>query len=380
MAMNKTIKETLFFDGADFFRSLLNDIEKAKSSIDMEMYIFALDFIGEKFINAFIKAAQRGIKIRILVDGVGTPAWGGEKIAELEKAGAETRIYKPLPWRFWQWSRSRIKKPFMQKFIYLVLRMNFRNHRKVCIIDDKIVYTGSFNICKNHLPKKQNGDDWRDTGIKLQNINISLLREAFEAIWNHYPIRKRIKRAFRNVRAEPIIRLNNTRRQRRSLHKKLLKRMAHCTHRIWITNAYFLPDNFLLKKLARAARRKVDVRILLPRKTDVPFLPWAANIFYENLLKSGVRIFEYLPSMLHAKTLILDNWMIIGSSNLDHRSLLHNLELDIEIQTKHSKKLLEEQFLRDLQNCKEINIPDWSRRPLYQRIIGRLYLYIKYWV
>lgn len=365
-------EETIFFDSADYFQSLLREINNAKSSIDLEMYIFAQDFVGKKIIGALLKAAQHGVKVRVLVDGAGTPEWSGKQIEELEKAGAKTRIFRPFPWRFWQWSRTKIKKPIIQKIIYLILHINSRNHRKVCIIDDEIVYTGSFNICKN--------DGWRDTGIRLQNIDISSLHEAFAAVWTHQPIQERIKAAFRHANLDAIIRLNNTRHQRRVLYKNLLKRMKYCKKRIWITNAYFLPDNFLLRRLAKAACNKIDVRILLPRKTDIPFLPWAANIFYENLLKSGVRIFEYLPSMLHAKSLILDDWMMIGSSNLDHRSLLHNLEVDINVQLSDSKKLLEQQFLYDLQSCKEVNLADWGKRPLYQRIIGRLYLYIKYWV
>jgi cardiolipin synthase len=377
---SEQLQETIFFDGSDYFQGLLHDIENAKSNIDLEMYIFVQDLVGDKFINALLKAVQRGVAVRVLVDGIGSPDWGGEKVEQLEKAGAKTRIFKPLPWRFWQWSRSKIRKPIIQKAIYLLSHMNSRNHRKVAIIDNKIVYTGSFNFSKNHLTKEQNGDDWRDTGIRLQNIDITPLQDAFAAVWAHQPIRKWIKAAFKRVDVNAIVRLNNTRHKRRVLYKDLLRRITHCKRRIWITNAYFLPNNFLLKRLAKAARKKVDVRILLPRKMDIPFLPWAVNLFYKNLLKSGVKIFEYLPSMLHAKSLILDDWMMIGSSNFDHRSLLHNLEVDINVQLANSKRLLEQQFLHDLKSCKKITLADWQKRPLYQRIIGRLYLYLKYWV
>jgi cardiolipin synthase len=107
-------------------------------------------------------------------------------------------------------------------------------------------------------------------------------------------------------------------------------------------------------------------------------MPWASKAFYESLLKSGIRIFEYRPSMLHAKTLILDNWMLIGSSNLNHRSLLHDLEVDVNLRQKESKNNLEKQFLLDLQEANEIVLNNWQKPPLHHRIIGRLVLYLKY--
>ena len=109
-------------------------------------------------------------------------------------------------------------------------------------------------------------------------------------------------------------------------------------------------------------------------------MPWASNTFYASLLRAGVRIFEYLPAMLHAKTLIIDDWMLIGSSNLNHRSLLHDFEVDANIRQVTSRTALEQQFLLDLTSAKEIYLNDWHKRPLLQRIIGKLLLYTKYWI
>lgn len=130
-----------------------------------------------------------------------------------------------------------------------------------------------------------------------------------------------------------------------------------------------------------SARSGIDVRILLPRKSDVAMMPWASSTFYYSLLKAGVRIFEYLPSMLHAKSLIIDDWMVIGSSNLNHRSLIHDLEADIHINSKEAKRTLEQQFLEDLKNSREVSLDSWQTlRPRSQRLMGRLVLYIKYWI
>ncbi|MCL5261388.1 MAG: phospholipase D-like domain-containing protein [Gammaproteobacteria bacterium] len=370
--------EKIFFDGQSYFAALLADISAATKSVDIETYIFELDEIGSQVLAALKDAAKRGVLVRILVDSAGSPDWPTKKVSELESFGAETRVFHPFPWRLWQWSRSVVRLPLILKAIYLLLKINSRNHRKVCIIDGRIAYIGSFNICSDHLLDKISGDGWRDTGVRLEGAAFQELQQAYEAAWFHLPIKERLRQIFKHIRTNPVIRLNNTWQRRRILYKNLLRRIRQCKHRIWITNAYFIPDNFLLRRLKEAAQRKVDVRILLPNKSDVPFMPWASNAFYENLLKSGVRIFEYLPTMLHAKTLILDNWMTIGSSNLNYRSLLHDFEVDINIRSLESKNALEKQFLQDLTHSKEINLIAWQKRSWHQRMVGRLLLYLKY--
>jgi len=370
--------EKIFFVGEEYFSNLLSDIKNATESIELETYIFSLDSLGEKIIAELISAAKRGLKIRVLVDGAGTPFWNDPIIEQLENVGGETRVFHPFPWSLWQWSRARIHAHSLLKVVHLFLKINSRNHRKLCIIDKKISYIGSFNISQNHLDRNKDNSAWRDTGIRLKNIDLQDLIQAFESAWASRPIKERIRQFFHHIRTDPIIRLNNTWYRRRILYKNLLKRIKNCQERIWITNAYFVPDNFLLRRLTAAANTGVDVRILLPEESDVAFMPWASKAFYERLLKSGVRIFEYLPSVLHAKTLILDDWMTIGSSNLNHRSLLHDLEVDVNVRLTESKKALENQFLIDIKNSKEIHLEDWEKRTWYQRIVAWMLLYLKY--
>jgi cardiolipin synthase len=380
MSEGSQCQETIFFSGFEYFSSLIEDIKSAEQNIDLETYIFAEDEIGDAIADALIDASKRGVVVRILVDGAGSPHWGSNITKRLEAAGVKTRIFHPFPWRFWQWSRAKINAPFLLKTIYLILKINSRNHRKTCFIDNKIAYIGSFNICKNHLSREKHGDGWRDTGVRLNGTELNTLAEAFIAAWDFMPVPERIKAFFKHVHSNPVIRLNNMRHRRRILYKNLLARMGQCKERIWITNAYFIPDNFLLKKLVHAAENGVDVKILLPKKSDVLFMPWATSNFYGKLLNAGVKIFEYLPSFLHAKTLILDNWMLIGSTNLNHRSLLHDLEVDVNIRDQSSKDALEAQFQKDLTTAKEMLIENWRKRPLWQRFLGRLIVYLKYWI
>jgi cardiolipin synthase len=374
------LQQTIFSNGKYFFESVINDITAAKQSIDLESYIFAGDSLGEKIANALIDASQRGVKVRVLVDGAGTPSWGGNLTKKMERAGIQTRIFHPFPWRLWHWSRSHVHTPFILKAIYLLLKVNSRNHRKICVVDKRIAYAGSFNISKVHLSKSDGGSGWHDTGVKITGADLQPLISAFNAAWNHIPIQERMQNIFRQIELDPIIRLNNTRHRRRLLYKNLLQRISHCKKRIWMTNAYFIPDNILLKKLKHAAQRGVDVRMVLPQKSDLFFMPWASHTFYQSLLKAGVRIFEYFPTVLHTKVLILDDWMCVGSSNLNHRSLFHDLEIDINIRTPAAKKTIENQFLQDVAAAHEIEATDWQKPPFYQRFFGRLLLYLKYWM
>jgi len=383
LSLEKTMPihtEKIFTKGEQFFDAMIDDIDQAKESIDLETYLFNKDELGKKILNTLTEAAKRGVKIRVLVDGAGTRFWDSGFMRQLTKAGAQRRVFHPFPWNFWQWSRSVVKLPWMLKWIYLLLKMNSRNHRKVCIIDDKIVFIGSLNISQCHISKEQNGEGWRDTGVRINGEDTITLKKAFVSAWDHIPIKERIRQIFKHVNTNPTFRLNHNWLRRRILYKNLLKKIAHCKQKVWITNAYFVPDNFLLKHLKDAAERGVDVRVLLPRKSDIFIMPWASNYFYQNLLKAGVRIFEYLPSMLHAKTLIFDDSAMVGSSNLNHRSLMHDLEVDVNLRLPESKKALEQQFLEDLKQAREIKRENPSVRPWYQRLLGRMALYLKYWI
>ncbi len=374
-------EEKIFSNGASYFDALLEDIRQAKNSVELETFIFQKDHLGDRVAEALTCAAERGVHVRVLVDGAGSPLWTTNYSKSLEKVGAKTRVFHPFPWQLWNWSRSVVKLPWMLKGIYLLLKSNSRNHRKVCIIDEDIAYVGSANISKCHLNKSQGGDDWRDTAVRISNTNLSGLINAFNSAWTHRTIKERLREIFRQLRKDPHIRLNHSRHRRRILHKNLLRKVTNCKHRVWITNAYFVPDNFLLRRLKEAARKGIDVRILLPKTSDVMMMPWASSTFYYSLLKSGVRIFEYLPSVLHAKSLIIDDWVLIGTSNLNHRSLLHDLEADINLANEASKKQLEQLFLSDLKQSRELDLNSWYRmRPFRQRFMGRLVLYLKYWI
>lgn len=379
--MNNHYKETILQNG-DYYDSLLKDIHNAKHTIDIETYIFNEDNVGIKIGEALAQVAERGVKVRVLVDGAGTPGWGGQLTRKMEQAGVLTQVFHPFPWKIFSWVRSYSSASFLYKIIHLLSNINKRNHRKSCIIDNAIVYVGSANISKCHSRKDQGGDDWRDTTVKLDSVETKDIQHAFNKAWDYFSIQERIQKsikdAFRDVDQNSIFRLNYSRHQRHILQKDILKRISLSQNRIWVTNAYFIPDASLLKAITQASERSIEVRILLPSKSDVFIMPLMATTFYMNLLKKGVKIFEYLPSVLHAKILIIDDWYCTGSSNLNYRSLIHDLEVDVHIQSDESKRILEKQFLEDINQSKQVDLAGLKKLSLFKRIVGRLLLYVKY--
>lgn len=376
-------QETILIDEF-YIPSLIQDIQSSKRTIDIETYIFENDRIGNEVTHALCDAAKRGVRIRILVDGIGTPTWGGQLTQLLEAAGVMTRVFHPIPWLIWQWWKTHNpSSSFISKILYmfsLFSEINSRNHSKISIIDRHIVYVGSANITAKNLKKERGGENWRDTTVRLSGFNIEELQYAFEKNWGKVPIKKRLWFAFQPIHPNPIFRLNYSWRRRRILYLAILKRIMHCKERVWITNAYFVPENRLLKKLSLAAKRGVEVRILLPYQSDVFIVSLASFTFYSTLIKNGIAVYEYLPGMLHAKTLILDDWYMVGSSNFNSRSLHHDLEVDVCIQTSAAKEALEQQFLNDLKQARRISTDDLSKHSFFKMLLGCLSLFIQYWL
>jgi cardiolipin synthase A/B len=370
---NQAIKEAVFADAGQYFTALMQDIEQAASQIDLETYIFDLDPLGRKVAERLAAASSRGVTVRLLLDGAGSSISSGVLAQQLSSAGAQVRIYHPLPWNISHWEWAVPRQPWLAKLQRLQESMHSRNHRKICMIDQRIVWVGSFNISQCHLPKDEGGQGWRDTALRLEDLDLEHLQQAFESAWNND--RSLIPR---RIFSPANIRLNHM--HRRKLRRDLLKRMTDTRERIWITNAYFVPVASILRFLKKAARRGVDVRLLLPGNSDVFFMPWASAVFYQTLLKAGVKIYEYTGGMLHAKIMILDDWITVGSSNMDYLSFFRNLEAEVVVTQPATIKTLEDQFLYDLTQAAQITIADCRRRPWWKKLLGRFLLNIKRWL
>lgn len=369
-------QEIVYTDNGKYFDDWLADIDNAQHTLIVETFIFAADFLGERVAGHLIKAAQRGVKVRLMVDGMGALFWHAPFRVLMEQAGIKIVIFHPAPWRVWQWGYAlNVSKSFLARLLQFLSKTNSRDHRKVTIIDGKIAWVGSINITKEHLPKDQGGGGWCDAAVRLYDLDFSDLEKAFIAEWDnqHY------QDLFGQKISNRHIRLNNTLLRRMHLRRNLYRKLRRANRKIWITNAYFVPTGFLLYSLQLAAWTGVDVRIILPGKNNHRFMGLAGAMFYEKLIASGVKLYLY-PEMIHEKSMIIDTWATIGSSNLNHRSLFRDLEVDVILSTVHGRVTLENHFLDNIEKSRLITLEELKARPWWKRMIGHVLLLGRYFL
>lgn len=375
MDKSNTDSEMLLIDEA-YYAALIHDINHAQTSILLETYIFNLDEVGLSVVNALTQAAKRNVDVYILVDGAGTPAWGGDIVKAMESAGVNTRVYHPMPWLIWHWGMAaHVPQACLSKMIYLLLHINSRNHRKTCLIDNQIAYVGSANITASGGALK-----WHDISVRVTDVDMSAIRLGFEKAWSR-ELWKKFKKKFRAVKETDVrFRLNNTWKKRKNLYDGLIKQIQESKKRVWITSAYFIPDNTILRALIQAARRGVDIKIMLPNESDIFFVKLATRTFYTLLINEYVKVYEYNPGILHAKYRIIDDDVTIGSSNLNNRSLWHDLEIDMSIEQAKTKHEVESIFFADIKESTLIQLGDIKKTSWLGYLAGRLVLLGRYWL
>ncbi len=381
--------ETIIFDGDDYFRSLFEAWSRAERTIDFETYIFDDDEIGQDVVHELLKAHARGVRVRLLVDGIGASGWWQTRGIELEKQGVEVRVYHPLMipelWRRLMIDLRMIVPERKPKKSLVLRRLNRRNHRKVSVIDGQVAFVGSINVSKTHSFQYSGKIAWRDTAVRLEGHGISDLIAAFDHAWNRSHAvaqnrRLKIRFSFRRRDGDfsSPVSLNYTGRLRRMSRVKFKTLLKNANSKIWISNAYLAPPSNITRMLTKAAKRGVDVRVLVPGgHSDVWFMPFIARAYYRPLLKAGVRVFEYKPRFLHAKSVVVDSEALIGTSNLNRRSFLHDLEVDVRLDSPETLEKLSSSYMTDLESSEEI----FNRGTIVGSRIGRLLNYfIRYWV
>ena len=368
--------ESLFLLGDQYFDALIAAIEAASVSVDIEMYIFATDAVAQRVVNALCAAAKRAIVVRVIVDGVGSLGWLSRFGQQLELANVELRIYHALPFAalFGKYHERGVPHSFWT----LVRRINRRTHRKLIIIDNQLAFVGSRNLTDVHSERVMQQNAWRDLSAAVTGPGLSDLQRAFERSWLGAKMFSRLPKATKQfIQDYPeLVRLNVTRRIRRWHYRNLLARIANANKRVWIVTGYFVPHRSLVRVLAAVAGRGIDVRIIVPAKSDVFFYPFVGAAFQYELMRAGALIFEYLPAVSHSKAMIIDDYAILGSSNLNHRSLLHDLEVDVILSSRQAICELEQRCLDDLEQSRALS-PYKSNYSLWHRVIGRLALLFK---
>ena len=364
--------EELFFEGDAYFDRLFSEAGSARTTLEAETYIFDDDAIGARAEDALARAARGGAIVRLLVDGFGARSWIARRSARLASLGVQIRVYHPL--RFW--APREAGEPVHKRSLFWLA--NRRNHRKTWVIDGAAAYVGSLNVSACHSRRERGGRAWQDAGVRVEGPEIRHLRSAFDHAWARSRAldgamkwSDRLKAKF--TLQESLVRLNFTPRLRRRSLTDFLARIEGARRRIWIANPYLVPAPETLRALRNAKRAGADVKVLVPSTSDVFFMRWVATAFYRPLARAGAEVFEYQPRFIHQKSVIVDDWAAVGTTNMNTRSLLRDLEVDVTISRPENVDLLAQEYealLRDSALVCMGPLPLWAR--LKRWFIGAL--------
>jgi cardiolipin synthase len=337
----------IFSEPERAYSSMLRDIRNAKKYICLETYIYGNDEIGRKFRDALIKKAREGVKIFVLIDAWGT---GVDKnfFSRLIKAGGEVRFFREF------------------QYVMRILSKNHeRNHRKLLLIDGEIVYLGSMNITAECLK-------WRELIMKLEGEIAETFYHSFFEVWNlHGKINKKRLKSFAHKSFEVLQDFPS--KIQRPVEKRFKSLIRFSKKLILIETPYFLPSRKIRKEIVRAAERGVKIIIIIPKVSDVHLVDILRNRYFEKLYKKGVRIYLHNGKdggTLHSKLLIVDSRVfILGSSNLDYRSFIHQYELNLMGRNRGIIKELKEHFKETLSQSEEFNYFKWKKRSSFGRML-----------
>ncbi len=357
--------EIVISTGDDYLIELKKSIDSAKTFIHLETYIFDQDETGLELLNLLVAAAARGVRTQLLIDGVGSSAWTFADALLWRERGIELEFFHALPW---QKHFSTVWKLFsLKKIVTGFAKLNRRNHRKICIIDNATIFISSMNVSDRHISSRVGNAAWRDISVKLTgeatHNYLDPAREAWNFSQNHHG--RRWSKISKTKKME---------------YSDLLNKINSAKNEIWITNPYFVPDLRLSRALCRAARSGVRVRLLLPSRSDIFGLKFAIESYYNALLTYGVEIYEFKIAILHAKILIIDDWVSLGSFNLDFRSIFYNLETSAVLKRADNIVQVRAQFLNDIQNSEKIDLVLWKNRSWLHRTLEKFFLLFRGWL
>lgn len=340
-----------YTDPSEAWEAMFSDCANAQVSIDINQYIFEPDELGKRFIDLFITKAKQGVRVRMLCDAVGSRGmFYSDYPKVLSEAGVQIMFFNPIsPWRFYN---------FTSWF--------FRDHKKLLIVDGNIAHTGGLGISARMT-------NWRDTDVRVAGPLVDSMQEMFARMWdmtvkNKFMAFDRLQSGaagFDFVASSPILR---PRRVQRYVHDTFIDAIRGARKYVYLTSPYFVPDWKFFRSLRLAAKRGVDVRLLLPAFPDIEWLNLAASSYFGLAFKSGIKIYKYSKSVLHAKSIIIDDeWGSVGSANLDNLSFKFNYEANIVSTNRDFNRDLKNQFLADLQSAKQVSPSEWGKRSRSQK-------------
>jgi cardiolipin synthase len=344
----------LLANGDEIFPAMTDAIRNAAKSVDLESYIFQNDEAGRQFADAMIAAARRGIPVRLLVDAYGSSL--GALGDEMKNAGVQVRIYRPIR-------------------LLTIWKIGKRTHRKILVVDGRICFTGGLGIDDRWLGNARDTKEWRDTQVEVEGPVAEQMQAIFAEDWTYttgeilagddfYPPPEHDG----NLLAQAIkVSRGDTSSRAKMLYYLAIQSAEKSIH---IQNAYFLPDAQVRSGLVAAVKRGVDVQVMVPgRNNDLLPVRLASRLHYGELLEAGVKIYEYVPTMLHNKVMVVDGlYSTIGSINFDARSMLRNQEESLAFYDSDFASRVEAMFQDDLKNCRRVTYEQWSHRGLLARL------------
>lgn len=347
----------LLKDGDQAFPAMLEAISRAQSTICLETYILEDDRIGNLFADALIERAGAGVEVNLLFDTWGSSVSDGY-VDRLREKGVRVLPFRPVLHAL--------------QDVKLVRQVSRRNHRKALIVDSRVAFTGGINISNDYTSTATGGDGFRDTHLEFEGPAAHELQYFFLRTWEKAkgPRIDDNRYSHEGRRPDPFVHVvtNDMHRGRVTIRHAYRKAIRDAQRRIYITNAYFLPTLGVLRGLCDAAKRGVDVRVMVAGTTDVTAVKLATRTIYGRMLHAGIRLYEWHGRVLHAKTAVIDgHWSTVGSSNLDQQSLRLNMEANAIIDDARFAQAMERMFQEDLEHCEEITVETCHQRPLWER-------------
>ena len=344
-------------NGDEIFPPMLEAIRGAEKTITFETFIYWSGEIGREFADALSERARAGVKVHVLLDWVGSVKMEEQLLEEMKDAGVEILKYHPLRW-------------------YHLSRMNNRTHRKLLVVDGKIGFTGGVGIGDNWLGDAQDPDHWRDSHFRIEGPAVAHMQAAFMDNWIETrgavlhgeayfpalePVGEHYAQMFKSSSTESS----------ESVRLMYLLSIAAARKNVYISNAYFVPDDLSIETLVRALQRGVEVKIIMPgERTDTEPVRRASRARWGKLLKAGAEMYEYQPTMYHCKVMIVDDvWVSVGSTNFDSRSFRLNDEANLNIYNRPFAARQIEIFEDDLKKSRRITYAAWRERPWGEKIL-----------
>lgn len=359
----------LLFDGEQTFKSIIEAVEAAEDHIHMEFYRWESDNIGNRIKEALIKKARQGIKIRLIYDDVGSWKISKSYVRSLREEGIQIKVFMPV------------------RFPYFTSKMNFRNHRKIVVIDGKVGFVGGMNIADKYIKGTKRLGAWKDTHLKIDGEAVKSLQTIFSVDWyfvsgrgignpaKYFPDYKADKQQVVQITA------SGPDSDWASILQAYLAAITSARKSIYISTPYFSPTESILTALVTMSLGGVDVKVLLPASSDSTVSYWNSFSYIGELLDAGIEVYLFRNGFNHSKLLLVDDvFCSVGTANLDNRSFDLNFEVNAHIYDEAVSKILVKKYLKDLEGSRKLKLATWKKRPLknkikesLSRILGPLY-------